>query len=132
MRRNVFLAMLHALLASHLPQQRAGAAALARALETVLLYGSRVARTHQRRAVQMPPHGRGASTLLAGCEVEWLGWAAATVICRHKHASLGGAALRRKLRRRKRLAAQRCVQLSEQCMPLLRLGSDASGLVRLG
>ena len=131
-RRNIFHAFLHALLSSHLGQQDAAPAALTRALEACVLYGSRVARTHQRRAVQMAPHGRCASTLLAGCEVEYLGWAAVSVICQHRPATLGAPALRRRIRRRLTLAEQRCVQLAEPCMPLLATACDAQGLIRLG
>jgi hypothetical protein len=97
-----------------------------------VLYGSRVARTHQRRAVQLAPHGRCASTLLAGCEVEFLGWAAVSVICQHRPATLGAPALRRRIRRLLTLAEQRCVQLAEPCMPLLAAACDAQGLIRLG
>jgi len=131
-RRNIFHAFLHALLSSHLSQQDAAPDALARALEACVLYGSRVARTHQRRAVQLAPHGRCASTLLAGCEVEYLGWAAVSVICQHRPATLGAPALRRRIRRLLTLAEQRCVQLAEPCMPLLAAACDAQGLIRLG
>ena len=131
MRRNVFCAFLHALLTSHTAQQAADAASLTRSLAACIAFGSRIARSHQRRAMQMEPHGRASSTLLAGCEVEWLGWAAIEVLSHHKHASLGNPALRGRLRRRRRLAACRCELLSAECLPLLGRACNAGGLVRL-
>ena len=131
-RRNVFHAFLHALLSSQLVRQRGRVASLTRALGELVAFASGVSRTQQRRAVMMPPHGRGASTLLMGCEVEWLGWAAVRTVCHHKHATIGTPPVVRAVKQRHRSAAQRCEQVSEDTIPLLLRATSSKGFVSEG
>ena len=132
-RRNVFIALLHALLQARLVTQTSTPARiLATTLSSFLSFVSATATIHQRRAVLVPPHGVGSSTLLASCEVVWLGWAAIEVVAHHRStAAIGSRDFLLLARRRRARALRQCVALSDQVMPLLTLACDPGGFAVL-
>jgi hypothetical protein len=129
-RRNVLAAILHALLAARVDVRRGQAEPLVGALQQFLRCVAAYIRLQQRRALMSPPLGTASSTLIAGCEVDFLGWAALTALSHHRCATLGRAAMRQATRRRVREAGRRCARLSPLALPLLRLACDPKGLPR--
>ena len=139
-RRNIFGALLHALLhaqiGSQLPRgcrsrRNKGAGALSATVLAFIAFSTKVARSQQRRAVLTPPCGVDGSMLLAGCELHWLGWAAVEVVAQHKHKGLFGShGFRRLARARRRQAQQRCAAICGDAVPLLFLACHSGDFRR--
>ena len=117
-RQNVFHAFLYSIFSTYTSHLCSSSDGMARALEASIHRASGIAIKQQRHAVRAPPIGHAASTLLASCEVEWLGWVAVSVLCEHKHYLRRSSlpALSQRLRRR---AERQCLQVAEECLPML-------------
>ena len=138
----MYHAFLHAVLTCHAEPGRAGgradpagrhraAVAYLDFIGEFLCHGAGLVRAQQRRAVQMPPHGRDASTLVSPHESMWLGWTAVRVLCSVKSSCFDGHT-RRQLELRWEQAERRCSALSPEVLPLLSLACDARGFVTGG
>lgn len=129
-RRNVFSAILHALLTARIdvPAAVRTPRNLVRILDAFFRSAGSLARSQQRRAMLMTPLARVSSTLLAVCEIEFLGWAALTTIAHYRPASLGRRQFVRVSQRRLAATEERCQRLATGALPLLHLACRGNGL----
>ena len=109
-RRNFFLACLYALVTARADLLRGHPPPLMAALGDFIRSASAYARAQQTKACRVPPVGPGGSRRLAGCEGEYLGWAAIELLAKRRPATLGRHAMRRDVTARLERAARRCSQ----------------------
>ena len=128
-RRNTHHAFLHALLAARADAHHGSPISQTATFQVCIALAATFVRRQQKRSIKLSPQGKASSTLLADCEVAYLGWAAIASLAHHRAATLGRCVIRKTIEIQLCAAQRRCAALSAETLPLLALACSATGLV---